>query len=234
MAKRPTNYISYRQLTSNPKLNGQATDYKDHTDPKYIGPGKWHDIHQVAWEAQNKIGKEHFVSFMNNLCEKFPCSTCRSHCKEYMQNHPMKNYEDVLVEVGNDRLSLGLFVWAWKFHNAVNARLNKPQMSWDTCYNMYSGKPGLVCSKACLHAETGGEDVGDAEKPAQQMPPVVAPIINRNYYNTQPIQQINPVRQLVRELVRELVPLYTPVVQPVNTNTNTNITNFQQVPGFRR
>ena len=212
MAKRAANYISYRQLTSNPKLNGQIVDYKDHTDPKYIGPGKWHDIHQVAWEAQNKIGKEQFVSFMNNLCEKFPCSTCRTHCKEYIQNHPMKNYEDVLVEVGTERLSLGLFVWAWKFHNAVNARLNKPQMSWDTCYNMYSGKPGLVCTKACLHAETGDEVINDAET-------TIVPIISsRNYYDGQSVEQF---------------PSY-PGIQPVNNTNNNRITSFQKLPGFRR
>ena len=217
MAKRPTNYISYRQLTSNPKLKGQPKDYQDHTDPKYIGPGKWHDIHQMAWRAQNKAGEDMFKTFMIDTCENFPCSTCKTHCTQYMLDHPMKNYEDVLVEVGTERVPLGLFVWAWKFHNTVNARLNKPQMSWDTCYNMYSGKPGLVCSKACLHAETGGEDVNDTEKPTEQTNSAIAPII-RNYN----VQQVSQVRQ-----VRDQVPLYPAV-------NNNRITNFQQVPGFRR
>ena len=158
MAKRPSQYISYKQLTSNPKLTGQKADYKDHTDPKYIGPGKWHTIHQLAWKAQTPDGKRMFKTFMTDTCNEFPCSTCRTHCQEYMKNHPMEEYENVLVEVGNEKLPLGLFVWAWKFHNVVNARLGKPQMTWDTSYNMYSGKEGLMCSKACLHAEEGIAD----------------------------------------------------------------------------
>lgn len=215
MAKRPTNYISYRQLTSNPKLNGQPTDYKDHTDPKYIGPGKWHDIHQLAWRAQDKVGKDMFKTFMTNTCENFPCSTCKTHCIEYMQNHPMKNYEDVLVEVGTEHLSLGLFVWAWKFHNSVNAKLGKPQMSWNTCYNMYSGKPGLICSKACLYAEIANE-------PQLPQQPIQAPIVKSNYYVNRSAHQFKQLRQEV--------PLFLPVAQPINNE----IINFQQVPGFRR
>ena len=153
MAKRPNQYISHRQLINIPGAIGQKTDYKDRTDPKYIGPGKWDSIHQLAWEAQTAEGKRIFKTFMINTCDKFPCSTCRTHCQEYIKNHPMEEYENVLVEVGTERVPLGLFVWAWKFHNTVNARLNKPQMAWDTAYNMYSGKEGLMCSKACLHAE---------------------------------------------------------------------------------
>jgi hypothetical protein len=65
----------------------------------------------------------------------------------------MEEYLNVLVEINDKKMSLGLFVWSWKFHNAVNARIKKPLMSWDTAYNLYSETESLVCTKNCLEAE---------------------------------------------------------------------------------
>jgi hypothetical protein len=56
---------------------------------------------------------------------------------------------------------LGLFIWTWKFHNAVNTRLRKPVMSWDTAYSLYSelqNNNNLVCSKTCLQADNDVEN----------------------------------------------------------------------------
>ena len=66
----------------------------------------------------------------------------------------MEQYLDLSIDIANEKLDLGLFIWAWKFHNAVNSRINKPIMGWDTAYNLYSEKESLVCSKNCLDTDT--------------------------------------------------------------------------------
>ena len=127
----------------------EQTEFKDHTDPEYVGPGTWNSIHRMAFSAKTKEQQNCFISMMNEICNGFPCLNCRYHCSEYIRNHPMEEYLEMKVEVNNETLPLGLFLWSWKFHNAVNSRLKKPIMSWDTAYNIYSDNNNLVCSKSC-------------------------------------------------------------------------------------
>jgi hypothetical protein len=49
------------------------------------------------------------------------------------------------MEEGKD---VGLFKWAWLFHNAVNQRLKKPIVSWSEAKRMYSPDEG-VCTSDC-------------------------------------------------------------------------------------
>lgn len=146
-------FINIKDLVGEPGAVGVLSDYKDHTDPKYIGPGTWNSIHRYAYKAKSRSQQEGFINFMVEICQGFPCTVCRGHCTEYIKNHPMEEYLDVLVEINGEKMALGLFVWSWKFHNAVNARIKKPLMSWDTAYNLYSETESLVCSKNCLEAE---------------------------------------------------------------------------------
>lgn len=146
--------ISLSDLLKEPGATGILSNYKDHTDPKYIGPGTWNVIHRRAFKARTHDQQLVFIDFMKDTCYGFPCTVCKGHCTEYIKNHPMEEYLDILVDINGEKLSIGMFVWAWKFHNAVNARIKKPIMSWDTAYNLYSESESLVCSKNCLEAET--------------------------------------------------------------------------------
>lgn len=128
-------------------------DASKYTDPKYIGPGIWIIIHQKAFRADTKNKQYEFIKFMKeDIGEYFPCDKCREHCIEYINNHPMEEYIDTIVEINGKKLSLGMFVWAWQFHNSVNVRTNKPVINWDTIYNLYSDKDSLVCSKNCFES----------------------------------------------------------------------------------
>ena len=69
-----------------------------------------------------------------------------------------------------DNQPLGLFVWAWKFHNTVNARLKKPIMSWDTVITLYSELDDKVCSLSCLEAEDINENISNPVKPKNYTP----------------------------------------------------------------
>ena len=148
-------FLLAKDLLNEPGAVGISSDYKDHTDPKYIGPGTWNLIHRHAFKARTHDQQIIFIDYMKETCYGFPCTICMGHCTEYIKNHPMEEYLDVLVESNGEKVSLGLFVWSWKFHNAVNARINKPLMNWNTAYNLYSESESLVCSKNCLEAEAG-------------------------------------------------------------------------------
>lgn len=158
MSRQPkirSNVIEIRDLMSEPGATGKVTDYHDNTDPQYVGPGAWNIIHKRAFKARTRAEQLAFIQLMKDTCHDFPCFTCRGHCTEYIKNHPLEEYLGVLVDINGQRLPLGLFVWTWKFHNAVNARISKPIMTWETAYNLYSEKENLVCSKNCLDA--GGD-----------------------------------------------------------------------------
>ena len=130
-------------------MHATQEQFKDHTNPEYVGPGTWNSIHRLAFLATTKEKQDCFVKTMKEICDGFPCLNCRYHCSEYITNHPMEEYKDKMVDINGEKQPLGLFLWSWKFHNAVNARLNKPIMSWDTAYNLYSDNNNLVCSKSC-------------------------------------------------------------------------------------
>lgn len=149
--------ITLKELENEPGARALINEFRDNTDPKYIGPGTWNIIHRRAFKARTHEEQIIFIEFMKDVCYGFPCIVCKGHCTEYIKNHPLEEYLDMLVDVGgsknstnSDKIPLGIFVWTWKFHNAVNARIKKPIMSWDTAYNLYSQTESLVCSKNCL------------------------------------------------------------------------------------
>lgn len=144
--------INVKELISEPGATGVLSNYQDNTDPKYVGPGTWSVIHQRAYDARTHKEQLEYIVLMKGICYRFPCHVCRGHCTTYIKNHPLEEYLDIMVEIDGQHIAIGMFVWSWKFHNAVNARLKKPIMSWETAYNLYSTKESLVCSKNCLEA----------------------------------------------------------------------------------
>jgi hypothetical protein len=92
-------------------------------DPKYVGPGVWFMIHSVAYRALNEKEKEGFRRIMVLLSETFPCSVCRNHIQEYIKQHPIEQYWNIIDVSGRP---IGMFKWSVDFHNTVNKRLEKP------------------------------------------------------------------------------------------------------------
>lgn len=144
-------------------------EFSDHTDPKYVGPGTWNVIHRVAFLARTKDEQLEFIKLMKLICSGFPCSVCRGHCTTYINDNPMEEFLEIKIDMDGKELELGMFLWSWKFHNAVNLRIDKPLMSWDTAYNLYSDSESLVCSSSCAHADNGQVN----QKPKYHTPPTV-------------------------------------------------------------
>jgi hypothetical protein len=193
--------IYLKDLVAEPGAVAILSDYKDSTDPKYIGPGTWNVIHRRAYKARTAPQQSSFIEFMKDVCYGFPCFTCKGHCTEHIKNHPLEEYIGVLVDIDGQRLPIGMFVWTWKFHNAVNARIGKPIMSWNTAYNLYSEKETLVCSKNCLDAALdvpadGSEHITKPEvtKPRIKVP---VPSITAVPALNPPVPSVNPTFRLI-------------------------------------
>jgi hypothetical protein len=116
------------------------------SDPKVIGPGTWYVTHLKAYEAINNKKIDEFIDHMYMLAEKFACKKCRKHINTYIEDHP---FEDLINLTNEEGRKIGMFKWAWLFHNAVNTRIGKPYVDWETAWEMYSNDDFGVCSKNC-------------------------------------------------------------------------------------
>lgn len=122
------------------------TDLKKLSDPDSFGPGAWLVIHTLAFDAITNDKKKCFEETMKVIQRGLKCEMCKIHCGKYLKKHPMRDYWNVLDRKGKD---IGMFKWTWAFHNAVNTRLGKPVMDWDTAYHLYSDSKDTVCTKDC-------------------------------------------------------------------------------------
>lgn len=146
-------------------------------DPKIIGPGVWYITHLKAKEAttDNKIND--FIEYMEFLAAKFSCKNCRKHIRAYIDTHPFEDLRYMTNEHG-DRV--GMFKWTWLFHNAVNTRIHKPYVDWDTAWGMYDDN-NEACSKNCDAAGSNNHEVNNHE---------VNNEVNNNDSNTNSIKEI--------------------------------------------
>lgn len=111
-----------------------------------IANGTWYVIHLMARSAVDQQTKEAFIQLMNTLAQSYWCERCRRHMNDYLRSHPIApfwNYRDV-----NSR-EIGMFKWAWQFHNAVNRRLGKPEVSWEDAYVAYYEPEVHICTEGC-------------------------------------------------------------------------------------
>jgi hypothetical protein len=130
------NNLNYNELQ---KL---ATTSQDHyhsiSDRKYIGPGIWYKKHRDAFHARTLEQQQEFARQTHNLASHFPCKDCRQHFLDYLEKNPIEDMFGKTIEIDGDNLHLGVFVWSWIFHNAVNQRLNKPLMEFRSAYNLFA------------------------------------------------------------------------------------------------
>jgi len=91
---------------------------------KKIFSGIWHTIHVTGVWADSSERFIFFCKWLRLQVENLPCEDCRKHAREYLQHNPPEKSEDA-------------FIYTWRFHNAVNKRLGKPEMDYDTAKNLY-------------------------------------------------------------------------------------------------
>ena len=121
------------------------------SDPTVVGPGTWWITHMKAKDAINDEKINEFIDHMNFLAKNFSCKNCRKHINQYMETHP---FEDLKNLRNDDGELIGMFKWTWLFHNAVNTRIHKPYVEWETAVEMFYEETE-ICSKNC---EEAGEE----------------------------------------------------------------------------
>jgi len=77
-----------------------------------------------------QFAQKKMKAFIEAIPFLLPCLNCTEHAKEFMAT---ANIEEAL----NGRKDL--FTFFWNFHNLVNKRLGKPEMSFDEALDMYRG-----------------------------------------------------------------------------------------------
>jgi hypothetical protein len=118
------------------------------SNPKVFGPGIWYLQHVKARDAITDEKKKQFIIDMKYICQNLPCNECRGHCETYMKSNPIENF----LNIKENGIEIGMFKWVWAFHNAVNSRLKKPIIDWNTAKKMYYEE-----SDVCMEECGGGE-----------------------------------------------------------------------------
>jgi hypothetical protein len=114
-------------------------------DPKYVGPGIWFSIHTLSANAKTPKEKENVIKQIRILQENFPCQECKTHFGKYLLNHPP---EETIRDTNED----SLFLWTVNFHNSVNYRLGKPQISYEEAKSIFMNA-SIFCMKASCDEE---------------------------------------------------------------------------------
>lgn len=102
--------------------------------PDIWGPKFWFVLHTSSFRYpksptdEDKKYMKQFLYSMANLT--LPCPICRHHMKKYLSDP-----ENGLDEALNDGQEYVKFIW--KFHNSVNIRTGKPEMSFSDFKDLY-------------------------------------------------------------------------------------------------
>ena len=96
------------------------------------GPLYWQHLHlrAITWNDNPSIYKtneEH--TYLKTFFENLPCPECRIHAR---------NYYD--ANLPNLRLGMSYQVWVFSFHNAVNRRLRKPEITFEEYQALYQSE----------------------------------------------------------------------------------------------
>lgn len=104
--------------------------------------GLWWTIHDFGKHSIKDADKKFYIDFLNRLCNQFPCSICKEHFIEMLEE--MNPYIPVYWNMKHEGIEIGMFRFSWLLHNRVNERLNKAVLSWDdACRIYYPDKYGI-------------------------------------------------------------------------------------------
>lgn len=120
-------------------------------NPVYVGPGIWYSIHVLAANAKTQKEKEFTVKQIRIIQDNFPCQECKIHFGKYLENHPPEDSIKGSPE--------SLFLWTVNFHNAVNFRLGKPQISYEEAKSIYIEKSVFCVKSSCTEDEISDSEM---------------------------------------------------------------------------
>ncbi len=109
-----------------------------------VGPGLWFGMHSEAIKYDEDNKQVEGASRIRLSQKDIPCLRCQKHMSQYLARYPPEKYFEILI----DGRRLGLFFWTWMFHNDVNRRLGKSEMSLPDALKIYDST-APICSRTC-------------------------------------------------------------------------------------
>uniref|UniRef100_A0A6C0LVE6 thiol oxidase n=1 Tax=viral metagenome TaxID=1070528 RepID=A0A6C0LVE6_9ZZZZ len=122
------------------KIKYTHLDNANTGNPAVWGPAMWFSLHNGAYKYPKKASpfwKNRMKSFIQGIPVMLPCEVCADHACAYIESQ--KHY---LEEVVSGRENLIIFFV--NFHNFVNRKLGKPEMSLKDVNKMFSGTSDVL------------------------------------------------------------------------------------------
>ena len=122
------------------KVKYQTLRYANSGDPDVWGPAFWFSLHNGAVRYPKKaspLWAERMKHFILGIPVMVPCEKCSDHATAYIESR----YDDL------DRVVQGratLFPFLVDFHNYVNRRYNKAEMSLVEAERLYMGEADVL------------------------------------------------------------------------------------------
>lgn len=127
------------EVTPEPvKLNMKwdTIQYASSSDPEVWGPSFWFILHNGAAKYPinaSPLYAERMKGFILGIPVMIPCEKCSDHATAYIESNWYR-IDDIVL--GRKKL----FNFFCDFHNVLNRRYGKPEMSYEDAYNLYSGR----------------------------------------------------------------------------------------------
>ena len=124
-------------LTGDPlRMKWETLEYSNSADPKVWGAAFWFSIHNGCTKYPVKatpVISNRMKGFIMGLPYMIPCQNCMTHAQSHIEN----NYDN-LDEICSGRDNL--FKFFVDFHNYVNKRYGKQEITYDNAYKKYMGR----------------------------------------------------------------------------------------------
>ena len=119
--------------------------------PPLWGNHQWTTLHIMAAVYPTQPSKERqeaMLQYLNGMSYNLPCPQCSYHCTDYFHNNPpMLDSRDNLKK------------YIYDFHNSVNKRLGKRELSFEECeeqtFKTFSCKGRIGTQKSSRSTKRG-------------------------------------------------------------------------------
>lgn len=138
--------MTTKLVISKDRIISTKDENKEKDVAVYMGPGMWFMLHLMASEIESEADEDNFIRTLRMTCRRHACGNCQGHCKAYIEKVVPEKYKGILDDKGN---RIGMSKYIHEFHNAVNQRLGKPEMKWETYFSIYYLNKESACTKDC-------------------------------------------------------------------------------------
>lgn len=133
------NFEKYENITKIPNkkliLDVKKDNFKNNSHPHVFGPPLWFILHISSMnypDNPSTVVRKNMEYIIKGLPVLIPCQNCKEHATAHIEKHI-----DKIPEIVSSKDNI--FKFFVDFHNYVNERHNKPIVSYEEAYKLYSG-----------------------------------------------------------------------------------------------